>query len=156
MKRRTKRMLCALAVLGAGVGLGVVPGSPASAATPVCTQAWRLVSPTYSYLNYVPLGSGANFTCNLKQGDTGNGVKGLQRTLNSCYGFSLSVDGQFGPATYAALRKVQDKVGATVDGQFGPETRYLMAWLQGYSAAKPCLPYDTPLVNAWNADTRQL
>ncbi len=54
-------------------------------------------------------------------GDTGSGVSDLQTKLNSV-GYSLTVDGNFGPATEAAVRDFQAKQGIAVDGIAGPQT----------------------------------
>ncbi|MFI6875751.1 peptidoglycan-binding protein [Streptomyces sp. NPDC050400] len=68
--------------------------------------------------------------CSLQQGNTGAGVRALQRNLNDCYGKRLEVDGIFGSLTTAALRDVQGRVGASVDGIYGPETRWALKWAQ--------------------------
>ncbi|MER7072367.1 phage tail tip lysozyme [Terrabacter sp. NPDC000476] len=57
----------------------------------------------------------------LRQGSTGEAVKGLQRELVDA-GYSLTVDGSFGPATYSALRSYQSKSGLVVDGVAGNNT----------------------------------
>lgn len=57
----------------------------------------------------------------LRQGDSGEAVKGLQRELVDA-GYSLTVDGSFGPATDSAVRAYQSKVGLVVDGVVGNNT----------------------------------
>ncbi|GAA5018828.1 hypothetical protein GCM10023258_05850 [Terrabacter aeriphilus] len=57
----------------------------------------------------------------LRQGSTGEAVKGLQRELVDA-GYSLTVDGSFGPATYSALRSYQSTSGLVVDGVAGTNT----------------------------------
>lgn len=56
----------------------------------------------------------------LKQGDKGTNVKRLQEFLNWCIDAGLDVDGSFGPATLAAVKKYQKEYGLEVDGYFGP------------------------------------
>ena len=58
----------------------------------------------------------------LRQGNTGEAVKGLQRKLVDA-GYSVTVDGSFGPATKTAVRGCQSKVGLVVDGVVGNNTR---------------------------------
>jgi Putative peptidoglycan binding domain len=58
----------------------------------------------------------------LKPGDTGTQVKVLQRAL-AHLGFSPgTVDGQYGPATEAAVEQFQTSVKLTADGIVGPKT----------------------------------
>src|SRR5579885_3058111 len=54
-------------------------------------------------------------------GSTGSAVKALQRQLNA-HGASLTVDGDFGPATQAAVKSFQSSHGLTTDGIAGPQT----------------------------------
>lgn len=63
------------------------------------------------------------FDCpNLQQGSTGACVTLLQKLLNG-HGASLTVDGIFGPATDAAVRRFQSQSGLIVDGIVGPQTK---------------------------------
>ncbi|MGO4597631.1 phage tail tip lysozyme [Terrabacter sp. 2RAF25] len=57
----------------------------------------------------------------LRQGSSGEAVTGLQRELVDA-GYSLTVDGSFGPATNTAVRSYQSKVGLVVDGVVGNNT----------------------------------
>ncbi|GAB3874480.1 peptidoglycan-binding domain-containing protein [Terrabacter terrigena] len=57
----------------------------------------------------------------LRQGSAGEAVTGLQRELVDA-GYSLTVDGSFGPATETAVRSYQSKVGLVVDGVVGNNT----------------------------------
>lgn len=57
----------------------------------------------------------------LRQGSTGEAVKGLQRELVDA-GYSLVVDGSFGSATGSAVRSYQSKTGLVVDGVVGGNT----------------------------------
>jgi peptidoglycan hydrolase-like protein with peptidoglycan-binding domain len=50
-------------------------------------------------------------------------VKDLQRALNDFAGFSLVVDGKFGPATRKAVMELQKRSGyLVVDGKYGKNT----------------------------------
>lgn len=62
----------------------------------------------------------------LQYGATGDDVKALQTTLNSL-GYSLDVDGSFGPATQAAVKAYQQANGLAVDGSVGPQTSASLA-----------------------------
>src|SRR5579862_251227 len=58
----------------------------------------------------------------LKPGDTGSQVKVLQRALASLGYSPGKPDGDYRPATQAAVEKFQSAKGLTVDGIVGPET----------------------------------
>lgn len=58
----------------------------------------------------------------LQDGSSGVEVSRLQRALNAAVGAGLDVDGQFGPATTAAVEDYQSAVGIGVDGVVGPNT----------------------------------
>ncbi|WP_419723962.1 peptidoglycan-binding domain-containing protein [Streptomyces pratensis] len=57
----------------------------------------------------------------VSSGDDGSAVKAAQVQLNE-YGYGLSVDGAFGPATVAAAKKFQQSKGLSADGIVGPNT----------------------------------
>ncbi len=57
----------------------------------------------------------------LKRGSTGSEVRELQTLLNN-NGANLSVDGKFGPKTYAAVKAYQKSNGLSVDGIVGNNT----------------------------------
>ncbi|MGV3624351.1 MAG: peptidoglycan-binding domain-containing protein [Archangium sp.] len=57
----------------------------------------------------------------LRQGSSGNSVRDLQNALRAA-GHNISVDGQFGPQTKAAVIAFQRARGLTVDGIVGPQT----------------------------------
>jgi peptidoglycan hydrolase-like protein with peptidoglycan-binding domain len=57
----------------------------------------------------------------LTEGDTGPAVQTLQNRLN-VWGANLTVDGDFGPATLAAVKAFQTQQNLTADGVVGPRT----------------------------------
>lgn len=61
-------------------------------------------------------------TPTLRKGSKGENVKTLQRNLNAAIGAGLAVDGSYGPACYAAVKKFQSKYGLGADGIYGPNT----------------------------------
>ena len=121
-----------------------VPDSTPRAATalriPPCNTTLKEqddVSPTspVSYLTSFPASSTWGPSdpagrCYLKRGMSGSAVVVLQYAMKSCYNeTALAVDGSFGPATEAALRRTQSKMGITVDGSYGPQTGSHLSWL---------------------------
>lgn len=56
----------------------------------------------------------------LGYGDQGTQIKYLQKFLNWYGKYGLAVDGSFGPATAAAVKKYQAAEGLKMDGYFGP------------------------------------
>lgn len=58
----------------------------------------------------------------LKKGDQGSKVKTMQKLLNRL-GYSLTVDGDFGDATFAALKKYQKSAGLKADGVYYESTK---------------------------------
>jgi peptidoglycan hydrolase-like protein with peptidoglycan-binding domain len=63
----------------------------------------------------------------LRRGSRGNNVKTLQTNLNTVMHSGLTVDGDFGPATEAAVKAFQRKYGLEVDGVYGPKSAAMMA-----------------------------
>lgn len=59
----------------------------------------------------------------LKMGSNGSAVKTLQKNLNTLIKAKLTVDGEFGPATYNAVIKFQTKYKLTADGIVGENTQ---------------------------------
>ena len=58
----------------------------------------------------------------VSQGNNGDAVKAVQILLAKKYGYSLEVDGIFGPLTVEAVKSFQNKQGLTADGIVGPLT----------------------------------
>ena len=67
----------------------------------------------------------------IKQNSSGDDVTNLQNRLTQL-GFSLDVDGKFGPQTAAAVREFQTMFGYTVDGIVGSGTSALIDQQIGY------------------------
>jgi hypothetical protein len=99
---------------------GVFNGSSASAppatipTTPITTTVTQPATTTATNTTPAPQQP-------LAPGATGSQVKTLQRALNSL-GYSVTVDGDYGPATQAAVSQFQAAKGLAVDGNFGPQT----------------------------------
>lgn len=68
----------------------------------------------------------------LKKGSSGDEVRSLQENLNKM-GYGLTVDGQFGDATHAAVVHIQKAFGYTVDGLVGDGTLNLIKVQMGYN-----------------------
>ncbi len=58
---------------------------------------------------------------NHKRGDSGEKVRLIQEWL-CLHGFSVPIDGDYGPATALAVKQFQQKQGQTVDGEVGNNT----------------------------------
>jgi peptidoglycan hydrolase-like protein with peptidoglycan-binding domain len=58
----------------------------------------------------------------IKNGSTGNQVRSLQILLNGKNAAGLTVDGDCGAKTVAAVKAFQKKNGLTADGECGPKT----------------------------------
>ena len=119
---RARAAMAAMSLI-VGLGLAVAAANPAAAADAPCTGS-------ESYFNgriYVvmPVASDGAFSCYMNRGNTGDDVRAMQNTLNSCYGASLTVDGSFGPRTQAALRAAEDSAGSTTDpGRYSSADAY--------------------------------
>ena len=59
---------------------------------------------------------------NLNVGSQGSDVSQLQEFINFATGSNLTVDGQYGPKTQAAVKQLQSQLGITADGIVGPQT----------------------------------
>ncbi|HYQ66992.1 peptidoglycan-binding domain-containing protein [Actinophytocola sp.] len=64
----------------------------------------------------------------LRAGDSGAAVRALQVELNAKRRLSLTVDGQFGPATTTAVQDFQSHAGIGADGIVGPTTWKNLVW----------------------------
>jgi peptidoglycan hydrolase-like protein with peptidoglycan-binding domain len=94
--------------------------------------------PRYSDAAAMPAGDGM-----LRKGSTGEAVRALQGNLNRVLGTNLAVDGEFGPATAAALERFQALCRIEVDGEYGPQSAAMMrAKLAGQDA--PVRPRPAP------------
>lgn len=133
------RFLAGLATVALGAGLVIATGVPASA-TPACVNYGGFEVPGGTA--WVPLASGFNTSCHLQRGYANDGVWALQVSMTECYGENLEWDGDFGPATEAALKRTQKKIGVTADGQYGPYTRDRM--LHAGTWAGECFRFDGP------------
>jgi putative peptidoglycan binding protein len=112
----------------------------AAAATPQCLYA-RVVPIGRTGLG-IPLPSvwnSTSTTCNLmygddpyrttsRRGDPDTAIRVLQRNLNYCYGYKLTVDGIYGSNTRGVIMAVQKRHKLPVDGIYGPKTRSAMNW----------------------------
>lgn len=58
----------------------------------------------------------------VQQGSQGDAVRGVQFILNTSFGYTLEIDGIFGPLTTEAVKDFQSKHGLTPDGVVGPLT----------------------------------
>jgi hypothetical protein len=58
----------------------------------------------------------------VKNGNTGDAVKAVQYLLVNKFGYSLTIDGIFGPATNQAVRDFQTTYTLSSDGIVGPDT----------------------------------
>lgn len=78
----------------------------------------------YAPTQNVSQGTSLNISSNLTRGSRGKEVEELQKALNaSGIGVNLKVDGDFGPATEAAVRAYQQVNNLRVDGVVGQQTR---------------------------------
>lgn len=55
-----------------------------------------------------------------RQGDNGDAVRGIQRSLSSKHGIATTVDGNFGAGTNTSVRTFQSRKKLVVDGVVGP------------------------------------
>ena len=63
-----------------------------------------------------------------RTGDPDTAIRTLQRNLNYCYGYRLTVDGIYGSNTRGVVKAVQKRHKLTADGIYGPKTRSAMNW----------------------------
>jgi murein L,D-transpeptidase YcbB/YkuD len=129
-KRAARIGLWLAAMAATTVTSVVVLQSPSQAATLHCNRVGQ------SNDAYVPIfyPSWDPFNCLLTRGDRSDAVRQLQNDMNICYHQQMwdllrkdvGVDGDFGPETERALRRVQQLSGTAADGEYGPNTRRAM------------------------------
>jgi peptidoglycan hydrolase-like protein with peptidoglycan-binding domain len=139
MRLSSKFVALPLAAALASAGLVTVSAAPTFASSlPICTKGAWLTAPNGDSL-YLPATSSNSSSCYLAQGDVSSAVKALQDAMVTCYGQNIAIDGDFGPATEAALKNVQKDAGVTVDGVYGTQTRDGMFWVfQTPNPLGPC------------------
>lgn len=102
--------------------------NPASIGKAVSHGCIRMYNKDVIYIyDLTPIGTPVNIIGNLytkilKKGDKGNNVKQLQRDLKKLGYYKFSIDGYFGPKTYAAVVKFQIDQNLISDGIVGPYT----------------------------------
>ncbi|MDQ0986121.1 peptidoglycan-binding protein [Streptomyces sp. V2I9] len=91
--------------------------STAASVQAACSVYWKVG------VDYAGLTAGYSWAWNvvIEQGATGDRVREIQCLLGY-HGYGLTVDGQFGPATYNAVTSFQRARGIGVDGIVGPST----------------------------------
>lgn len=83
---------------------------------------------------------------NLNVGSTGSDVSQLQEFINFATGSNLTVDGQYGPKTQAAVKQLQSQLGITADGIVGPQTtKALNEYLSKILKANPNIKAPTSI-----------
>jgi hypothetical protein len=115
------------------------------------TEAAAAATPQCLYARVVPIGktgwgipmpslwNSPSTTCNLMygddpfrgsnhRGDPDTAIRVLQRNLNYCYGYKLTVDGIYGSNTRGVIKAVQKRHKLAADGVYGPKTRSAMNW----------------------------
>jgi Putative peptidoglycan binding domain len=111
-----------IAVLAAA---GVFSGSPTTSVPTVTTPA--ITTPTTQPTTTPQAQPLPAPNATLKPGDTGAQVKVLQRALASLGFLTGKIDGQYGPATEAAVKRFQRSSRLTADGIVGPTTQAALA-----------------------------
>ncbi|NTW40993.1 MAG: peptidoglycan-binding protein [Cellulomonadaceae bacterium] len=137
MRSKILSVVAAVA-LGLTITVGAATASSATANTP-CVTAKTFNYGTPSVVT-LPTTSAGSTDCYLVQGNSGNGVKALQRGLVYCENISVGaygVDGSFGASTKSAVKLLQSYNGLVQDGQYGNKTRNAMYFLGGASNPAP-------------------
>ena len=119
--RLSRYIVSFVMVASIGVAGGLVTGGTAAAAEVSTAEATSAEETTDDF--------GTTDACytwsgTLRQGSSGAAVTQLQIRIAGYPGTGavLAIDGQFGPATEAALRRFQSAYGLSVDGVAGPQT----------------------------------
>lgn len=95
----------------------------------------------------------------LRLGSRGEQVRRLQEALNrKLPGTTLSVDGDFGSRTLAAVRRYQDEAWLVVDGEAGQCTQNALFDAEAYAPARHVRPFIPQPTNStcWAAATAML
>ena len=85
--------------------------------TTVTKKTYSGVFPTLPTRGYYKLGDGYKTLTTYK-----TQIKRLQKFLNWCLNVGLTVDGEYGPKTVAAVKSFQKGYNLTVDGEFGKKS----------------------------------
>lgn len=105
---------------GGGAPVGLISSGSTSATTPASTPAATQTTGRV-------LGASAySFAKNLSRGSNGNDVMELQKILIAQGFMSVAANGNFGPATEAAVKAYQKAHGLEAVGAVGPQTRALL------------------------------
>ncbi|WP_413092697.1 peptidoglycan-binding domain-containing protein [Streptomyces phaeochromogenes] len=137
MTRRSVKSFASVGALFVGLLAGnVAAASSASADTlRACNGVLKVQTPGGIYNYYIPYhssadgGAGAGFNCYVIQGNQGEDVRAIQRSLHWCYGKTgVAVDGIFGSITFNALKDVQSDLGLVPDGEYGDFTSRKLRW----------------------------
>lgn len=128
MRTALIRKLSVAATVAVVGGIGTLTAAPANAAEPHCKSSHvHYISTGYPNAHNARLptisSTNTSWHCTLAYGDSGEGVRTLQWTLNKCYNAGLTIDKQFGTKTKEALAKAQKAEGLKGDGIYGPLTR---------------------------------
>lgn len=133
-----RRLVLGCVAVGLAVAGSAGVAGAASAAAPAATYRCAFGH----YVNFNDASTGAHYyllmpvddlegpLCLLKPGEEDNrtyhpiqtAIHELQRSLNICYGEHLSIDGDYGSATEAAVARTQRKEGLPADGVYGPQS----------------------------------
>jgi Putative peptidoglycan binding domain len=128
MRRFISAAAAALVVAAGFTGL-VLAAAPAASAAVSCTGYSTFKGAGGNFMLIPTVGNATgNDNCQLGVGNDSQAVSILQSSLNHCYGAGLTVDGDYGPLTKAAVEHAQSVVGVTVDGIYGPVTRNHIKW----------------------------
>jgi peptidoglycan hydrolase-like protein with peptidoglycan-binding domain len=78
--------------------------------------------------------------CSMSEGEgDSDAVAALQDALVRCNGQSVTVDGNYGPQTTAAVAAVQAQNGLDADGTYGTDTMRAMSWPVSTSSGVTCV-----------------
>ena len=131
------------AALALTAGSLAVLASPASAATPQCTQRVSHLPDSAAGGLWVPAASNSIRLCWMDVGNYSSGVWALQAALRYCYSQNIAIDNDYGTQTRDALRRVQGVIGAAQDGEYGPETAQKMKFSSISSTASQHCSWQT-------------